>query len=121
MNIGDIAKGGLPHPNPLKHRKIEKTGLEARATAQPAQDSDDSQLRDSIAISEAGRRALEEEQRKVQDLDMARAALHAGNDLSEERIQEIKARIKNNFYSSTAVLDRITELMASDLIGRSER
>ena len=59
MNIGDITKGGLSHSNPLnKHRKIEKTEKESRPPARPGSERDETPHRDSVAISEAGRRAL---------------------------------------------------------------
>lgn len=118
MNIGDITKGGLSHSNPLnKHRTIEKTELESRPPARPGTERDDAQPRDSVAISEAGRRALEEEQRKKADLAMAREVYEAEGTLSEERLQEIRARIQSQYYQHPNVIERIAQRLAGDLTG----
>ena len=115
MNIGDITKGGLSQSNPLSHRKLEKTDLDGRQPARPGNDKDEATHRDSVAISEAGRRALEEEQRRMQDLDMARRVFDAEGALSEERRQEIKARIQAHYYTNPAVIDQIAARVAEDL------
>ncbi|MEZ4702876.1 MAG: hypothetical protein R2834_21265 [Rhodothermales bacterium] len=121
MNIGDITKGGLSHSNPLnKHRKIEKTEKESRPPARPGSERDETPHRDSVAISEAGRRALEEEQRKLQDLDMARKAFDSESTLSDDRMQEIKARLQTQFYQNPSVIERIAQRLAGDLTGQVE-
>ncbi|MDZ4700606.1 MAG: hypothetical protein SH809_12935 [Rhodothermales bacterium] len=115
MNIGNINKGGLSQSNPLNHRKIEKTDHEGRQPARPGNDKDEAPHRDSVAISEAGRRALEEEQRKMQDLDMARRVYDAEGALSDERRQEIMARIQSQYYKNPAVIDQIVARLGDDL------
>ncbi len=120
MNIGDITKGSLSHSNPLGQRKIEKTDLEGRQPSRPGNDKDESPQRDSVAISEAGRRALEEEKRKMQDLEMARRVYDADGALSEERRQEIMGRLQTHYYKSQAVLDQIVARIADDLGGPSD-
>jgi hypothetical protein len=120
MNIGDITKGELSHSNPLKHRTVERADAEARPPARPGQEKNEAPPRDSVAISEAGRRALEEEKRKAHDLDMARRAYESDAAAAEERLHEIKARIQSQYYKQPAVIDRIAQRVAKEITGRPE-
>ncbi len=116
MNIGDITNGSLSSSKHLKRRSIEQVnGKDARNKLRPDQQGEQKDTQDSVAISEEARRALAENQKKLQELEQAREALEAIPQLSAERKREIQERIDSAYYSKPEILDKIASRIARDI------
>lgn len=115
MNIGDITNGSISSKN-LKNRGVEQVNNpDARIVARKNLSEEKQELQDSVAISEEARRALAENQKKLQELEQAREALADIPQLSAERKQEIQERIDAAYYSKPEILDKIASHIARDL------
>ncbi len=115
MNIGDITNGSLS-PKHLKRRSIEQVnGQDARNKLRPDQQGEQKDNQDSVAISEEARKALAENQKKLQELERAREALEAIPQLSAERKREIQERIDSAYYTKPEILDKIASRIARDI------
>lgn len=116
MNIGDITNGSLSTSKHLKNRTVDQfNGPESRIVTRPEMPDDKSEPQDSVAISEEARRALAENQKKLQELEQAREALDSVPQLSDERRREIQEKIDAGFYSKPEILDKIASNIARDL------
>ncbi len=116
MNIGDITNGGLSTSKHLKHRTIEQVNSpEARINPRTENSDEKQQHQDSVAISEEARRALAENQKRLQELERAREALESIPQLSAERKQEIQERIDSAYYSKPEILDKIASRITRDI------
>ncbi len=116
MNIGDITNGRVSTSKNLKHHNAEHiNGPDARIVTRKDLPEEKQELQDSVAISEEARRALAENQKKLQELEQAREALADIPQLSAERRQEIQERIDAAYYSKPEILDKIASHIARDL------
>ena len=78
MNIGDITNGSLSTSKHLKSRAVEKiSSKDARNKLRPDLQGEQKENQDSVAISDEARKALAENQKKLQELEQARDALEA--------------------------------------------
>jgi hypothetical protein len=115
MNIGDITNGGLPSSKRLKQRQVDQiTPVDVRNNTPETPDARNAQL-DSVAISEEARRALAEDQKRLQEFEQARQALDDVPSLSEERKQEIRERISSAYYSKPEILTQIASRITQNL------
>ena len=115
MNIGDITNGGVSNRH-LKHPALDPlSGQDARIVTRTEQTGDKQEPQDSVAISEEARRALAENQKRIQDLERAREALDEIPQLSAERKREIQERIDSAFYSKPEIIDKIASRIARDM------
>ncbi len=116
MNIGDITNGGVSNSKHLKHPALDQlSGQEARIVTRTEQTEDKQEPQDSVAISEEARRALAENQKRLQELERAREALDSIPQLSAERKREIQERIDSAYYSKPEILDKIASRIARDI------
>lgn len=116
MNIGDITNGGLSTSKHLKHRTIEQiNGSDSRIAPRTDSPEDRQEPQDSVAISDEARRALAENQKKLQELERAREALEALPQMSAERKRELQERIEAAYYSKPEILDKIASRIARDI------
>ena len=116
MNIGDITNGSLSTSKHLKQRTVENiNGQGARKKVRSDLQGEQKENQDSVAISEEARKALAENQKKLQELESARDALEAVPELSAERKREIQERIDAAYYSRPEILDKIASRIARDL------
>ncbi len=115
MNIGDISNGGVSSSKHLKHRAQQITTPEARIVTRTDLPEEKQEPQDSVAISEEARRALAENQKRLQELERAREALDSIPRLSAERKREIQERIDSAYYSKPEILDKIATRIARDI------
>lgn len=115
MNIGDITNGRLPKPKNLQQRQVDQvTNGDLKNSRQEVPDGLQ-HPQDSVAISEEARRALAEDQKRLQEFEQARQAFDASPSLSEERINEIRERISSAYYSRPEILAQIASRITQDL------
>ena len=121
MNIGDVTKGGLDPSKHLQNRTVEQTqSIDARVSPRNELQEERSEHQDSVAISEEGRKALEEDQNRLQDLGHAREALDQLPSISKDRDREIRERMKSHYYTQPEILQQIASRIGSDLTNRGE-
>ena len=116
MNIGDVSQGSLSTSKHLKQRKVNPVaGSDAHVTHRKQHGDEQGGTEDSVAISKEARQALEADQKRVEELEEARKAYDALPTLSEERIQEIRERISQSYYSQPEVIDHIATKIVREL------
>ena len=119
MNIGDISQGSSTSgADQLTNQRVERI---AKRDGNLKLEGEDGKGRhahqDSLAISEAGRKALEASRKQAMELDMAREALQQVDTLDEARLAEIKERLENGFYTQPDMLENIASRVMTDLTG----
>ena len=118
MKIGDLTNSNLASSKHVKPQRVTPVGgEESHNTLGKDRQGPGQHPQDSLAISEEARRALEADQKRLLELREARAAYDALPRLSQERIDEIKQRIRSGFYTQPDTLDHVARKVARDLGG----
>lgn len=119
MNIGDISQGSSTSgADQLKNQRVERIATRDGNLKLGGEEGKEPHAhQDSLAISEAGRKALEASRKKAMDLDVAREALQQVNQTDEARLAEIKERLANGFYTQPDMIDQVVARVMNDLSG----
>lgn len=115
MNIGDITNGRLPKSKNLHQRQVDQVANGDLKNSRHEVPDGLLNPQDSVAISEEARRALAEDQKRLQEFEQARQAFDASPSLSEERINEIRERIQSAYYSRPEILAQIASRITQNL------
>jgi len=116
MNIGDITNSSYSTSKHLKPHRVESLrDKDSQKSPSSEKPEENQEVQDSINISEEARIAHAAEQKKLQELELARQALNNTPELSSSRKQEILDRINSGYYSKPEVLDQIASKVSEDI------
>lgn len=115
MNIGDITNGRLPKPKNLHQRQVDQVANGDLRNSRHEVPDGLQHPQDSVAISEEARRALAEDQKRLQEFEQARQAFDDAPPLSEERRNEIRERISSAYYTKPEILAQIASRITQNL------